>query len=193
MYASFYVSIAGYLLGLSLAAPPGPVNAIIMNESSKSAFHGASVGAGAMTADAIFLVVLYFVKDSIPHWIFKYLYIVGAAYMLFLATSVLRAKMPSRSQRGNYLVGISVGITNPFQIVWWVTVGLFLIEKLTFISVLFFFLGIATWITVFPITVYRFGRDYTNVVKFVSFSVLVAFSALMIFYALQYFFPFHGF
>ncbi|MEM0140506.1 MAG: LysE family transporter [Thermoplasmatales archaeon] len=190
MHTDLYVSLAGYLLGLSLSAPPGPVNAIMMNESSKSALHGASVGAGAMTADAIFLAILYFVRSTIPHWIFEYLYILGAAYMLYLSVSVLKSKMPSRSQKGNYLVGISIGITNPFQIVWWITVGLFLIEKLTMISVLFFFLGIVTWITVFPLAVNRLGKEYAGLVKLLSFIVLVAFSALMIFYALESFLPF---
>ncbi|MGC8645864.1 MAG: LysE family translocator [Thermoplasmata archaeon] len=185
MITETYAPIIGYLLGLSLSAPPGPVNAVIMNESSKSPLHGTSVGAGAMTADLIFLVILYTVKDAVPHWVFEYLYVIGAVYMLYLAASVLRSRMPSKSRKGNYIVGLSMGISNPFQILWWATVGFFLIERLTLLSVIFFFLGIVTWIVAFPLAMNRVGKVYGNAVKIFSFLVLVSFSALMIFYALE--------
>ncbi len=186
--SDFYVSLIGYALGLSLAAPPGPVNAIIMNESSKSALHGTSVGAGAMTADFVFLIALYFGRLVIPIWTFKYLYILGAAVMVYLSISVIRSKMPSKTPKGNYLVGLTMGITNPFQIIWWVTVGLFLIERLTPISVAGFFLGILTWITVFPYTMNRVGNRYSPLLKFFSFVILLVFAVVMLFYGVSSFF-----
>lgn len=50
MYGLLYLPV-GVILGLSIAAPPGPMNALIANSSLKSPLHGTSVGAGAMTAD----------------------------------------------------------------------------------------------------------------------------------------------
>ncbi|MCG2910363.1 MAG: LysE family translocator, partial [Sulfolobales archaeon] len=35
---------SGILLGLSMAAPPGPVNAMIANEALKSPLHGTATG-----------------------------------------------------------------------------------------------------------------------------------------------------
>lgn len=182
-----YVALAGYILGLSLAAPPGPVNAIIMNESSKSILHGTSVGAGAMTADFVFLVALYFGRLAIPAYALKYLYIFGAAVMVYLSLSVIRARMPSKTHRGNYIVGLSMGITNPFQIIWWVTVGLFLIEKLTLVSVAGFFLGLLTWITAFPYAMHKVGSRYSPLLKVFSFVILVAFALVMLFYGVKSF------
>lgn len=53
-----YSLVAGILIGLSLAVPPGPVNAIIAAESVKKSYlNGMKVGLGAMTADATFLVI----------------------------------------------------------------------------------------------------------------------------------------
>ncbi|MGC8636497.1 MAG: LysE family translocator, partial [Thermoprotei archaeon] len=37
-------------MGFTLAAPPGPMNALIANEATRSAKKGSLVGAGAMTA-----------------------------------------------------------------------------------------------------------------------------------------------
>lgn len=178
----FYVPLVGYLLGLSLTAPPGPVNAIIMNESPKSALHGTSVGAGAMSADFVFLVILYFGRVVIPHWAFKYFYIVGAALMIYLTISVIRSKMPSKTTKGNYLIGLTIGLTNPFQIVWWVTVGLFLIERLTILSIIGFFFGIVTWIVVFPYALHRVKAQYSPLLKVFSSVILVVFAAVMLYY-----------
>ncbi len=185
--SGIYLSLIGYILGLSLAAPPGPVNAVIMNESSKSMLHGTSVGAGAMTADLIFMVALYFGRLVIPEWTFKYLYIFGAAVMVYLAVSVIRSRMPSKSPKGNYIVGLTMGITNPFQIIWWVTVGLFLVERLSILSVFGFFLGILTWITAFPYAMNIVGGRYSPYLKIFSFVILIVFAIVMLYYGLSSF------
>src|SRR5438046_7637073 len=50
--------LAGIGIGLSLGAPPGPVNAIIASQTvTRSWRAGFLVGVGATTADTIFLVV----------------------------------------------------------------------------------------------------------------------------------------
>ena len=183
-----YVVLVGYVLGLSLAAPPGPVNAVIMNESSKSILHGTSVGVGAMTADFIYLIVLYFGRAAIPPFAFKYLYIFGAAVMVYLAISVIRSRMPSKTPKGNYIVGLTMGITNPFQIIWWVTVGLFLIEKMTLLSVAGFFVGVLTWITAFPYAMHKVGSRYSPLLRVFSFVILVAFAVVMLYYGVRSFF-----
>ncbi len=185
--SELYLALVGYTLGLSLAAPPGPVNAVIMNESSKSKLHGTSVGAGAMTADFIFLVILYFGRLVIPVWAFKYLYILGAFIMIYLALSVIRSKMPTKTPTGNYFVGLSMGITNPFQIIWWITVGLFLIERLSLLSVVGFFLGLLSWITLFPYAMNKVGRRYSPLIKAFSFIVLILFALIMLFYGVKSF------
>lgn len=51
---NYLVTVFGLALGLSLAAPPGPVNSVIASESLRSKIHGVSVGLGAMTADFVF-------------------------------------------------------------------------------------------------------------------------------------------
>jgi threonine/homoserine/homoserine lactone efflux protein len=175
-----YFILYGYALGLSLAAPPGPVNALIANESMKSTLHGSSIGAGAMTADAIFLFLIYSVRLVIPVYILKYLYLVGGGVMIYLSYAVLKSNMQSRSKKGNYFVGLTMGLTNPFQIIWWITAGLFLINRFSMVSMGGFFLGIVTWILIFPALMSKVNVKYSPYVRVASSSVLIIFGAYMI-------------
>ncbi|MDG6997071.1 MAG: LysE family transporter [Nitrososphaerota archaeon] len=61
VYHIFQGVAAGLLLGFSIGAPPGPVNATTAQQigSGKSWLSGFGVGCGAMTADAIFLLLTY--------------------------------------------------------------------------------------------------------------------------------------
>src|SRR2546422_491045 len=65
--------LAGTGIGLSLAAPPGPVNAIIASQTvTRSWRAGFLVGMGATTADTIFLavsIVAHSVVASMQGWV----------------------------------------------------------------------------------------------------------------------------
>ncbi len=173
----------GILMGLSIAAPPGPINAIIANEAAKSAIKGSSVGAGAMTADAIFFTVTYFFGRLIPSNILPYFYVVGAGLLLFLAYSVIKSSFPSRSVKGNYIVGLSMGLVNPYQISWWITVGLFMMKEISVYTIPGFFIGIVIWITTFPLSVNKLLNKpaYIEYIKLFSSGILVLFAGLMIY------------
>ena len=54
-----FAVVAGFLLGLSLAAPPGPMNALIAREAgARGMASGLRVGMGAPVADVVWLGVL---------------------------------------------------------------------------------------------------------------------------------------
>lgn len=56
-----YTILQNTLLGLSLAAPIGPVNVEIIRRGLKSGFRQALLaGAGAMSADATYLTLIFF-------------------------------------------------------------------------------------------------------------------------------------
>jgi len=181
-----YFFIFGYLFGLSLAVPPGPVNAIIANESLKSKLHGTSVGAGAMTADLIFFIIIFQVKRYITLPVLHTLYFIGGFYLLYLSVSILRSKMPSKKISGNFLVGLTMGLSNPFQITWWITVGLFMLNQFSYISTIGFFLGIITWITIFPLGINKFlSGKFNELVKVFSFLTVLIFAVIILFYAVH--------
>ncbi|MCY0883355.1 MAG: LysE family transporter [Acidianus infernus] len=94
--------LLGVLLGLSMAAPPGPINAIMANESLRSKLHGSSVGFGAMTADFIFFLITFEVRKFIPENLLVVFYFIGGGLMVFLSYTTLKAKVSNRSKKGNY-------------------------------------------------------------------------------------------
>src|SRR5207302_9869956 len=58
--------LAGMGIGLSLGAPPGPVNAIIASHTvTRSWRAGFLVGVGATTADTIFLAIAFLARSAV--------------------------------------------------------------------------------------------------------------------------------
>ncbi len=164
-----------------MAAPPGPVNAIMANEALRSKLHGSSVGFGAMTADFIFFLITFEIREIIPESFFIIFYFVGGGLMIFLSYVTLKAKVSNRSKKGNYFTGLAMGITNPYQISWWLTVGLFMINTFGISIIPFFFVGIIIWIFVFTSSINRLGNKYAKYVKIFSFIILLSFGIYMIY------------
>ncbi len=178
----FYLSMLA--LGLSMAAPPGPVNAMIAFVSTRSKLKGTAIGAGAMTADLIFFFMVFLIKGFIPSELIKLLYIIGGSYTVFLGFLVLRSRMNLKIKTGgSYLVGLSMGITNPYQIAWWVSFGIVMLEKFGIQSGIGFFSGIVLWIFIYPYFIERAGKISKNVeklIKIVSALVLICIGLYMI-------------
>lgn len=163
---------AGALLGLSLAAPPGPMNAVIAEESVNRGWRsGFAAGVGAMTADACFFVLalaglVTVVRDSPT--VRGVMVGAGGLLMLYFAYGAVKsAGSFSDTEAANDAAGFKkaflLALTNPFQITWWLTAGVGLLspgEIAAFgvnlpatsgtLTVVGFFTGILIWITGFP-------------------------------------------
>ncbi|GAA0199063.1 LysE family translocator [Haladaptatus pallidirubidus] len=170
-------AFAGVALGLSLAAPPGPMNAVIAEESVLRGWRsGFSAGLGAMTADACFFVlalagVVAVVRDAPV--VRGVMVGVGGLLMLYFAygtakdaTATFTAEDADQDAKG-FKKAFALAITNPYQIIWWLTAGVGLLDPGKFdvlsdlpgnlvvttggpIIVIGFFAGIALWISGFP-------------------------------------------
>lgn len=139
---------SGVLLGLSLAAPPGPVNSVIAFEGAKRPLKGTLVGLGAMTSDFIYMLIVLYLGTFIPEWIKRYLFLVGVRHV----DPCLDGLEVEEGEGAHvpYLKGLAMGITNPYQMEWWITAGLSSISLFGPIFIVGFFLGISLWITIFP-------------------------------------------
>lgn len=190
--------LAGIVIGLSLAAPPGPVNAMIASHTvTRSVRAGFVVGLGAATADTIFLIVsvlLHSAVGSIQGWI-PFIALIGAGLMAYLAWMTARAwpragailaPKPEDHAR-SYATGLSVNITSPWPFLWWLTVGLVLIDQLGPAVLIGFFGGLLLWNTVFPLALReaqrRIARTYHAVLAF-SVACLGGFAAWLVWSAL---------
>lgn len=181
------VFVAGIALGLSLAAPPGPINAIMAAQAiSSSRLNGFLVGLGAMTSDATFLVITYTLSGLLilNETARGALSMVSFCLMLFLAYLTWRASRridltTKKSVHIPYLTGLTVGLTNPFQLSWWMSAGLSLISSIGLIIIIGFFTGILIWITSFPSVLNWAGKGRLWVYRaviYLSIGLLLAFA-----------------
>ena len=176
----FGTVLAGVAFGLALAAPPGPMNAVIAEESVLRGWRaGFKTGLGAMTADVLFFLlalagVVTFIR-GVPA-VQDALFLVGGALMLYFAYGAMRgargsfrteAAPESRGFRKAFVLSAS----NPYQILFWLTAGVGLltpgtVDVLSYASaslsglvvvetgsaalIVGLFCGVAGWIVGFP-------------------------------------------
>ena len=246
MFDAVASALAGVALGLSLAAPPGPMNAIIAEESVLRGWgSGVRAGLGAMTADAAFLVLALLgvvaVVQNAPT-ARGVLFGLGGLLMLYFAYGAASdakatfggvaagdggastggtaaidgadstddagatddaavsddaattdgtgaSEEPDDDSKG-FRKAFALALTNPYQILWWLTVGVGLLDSGTVtldalgglsvstgspVIVVGFFGGILVWITGFPAALVTAGRRvdaFAPAVAYLSAAVL---------------------
>ena len=116
-------------LGLSLAAPIGPVNAAQMDRGLKSGFLQAwLLGLGAMTADIIYMLTVYLgvVKFLETPFMQSFLWLFGFFVLMYTGIETLLSSgkivMANRSRESgfrSFLSGFLMSISNPLTILFW--------------------------------------------------------------------------
>lgn len=155
---------AGVLLAFSLAAPPGPANALIASVAARRSFAAGWVtGIGAVAGDVLMFTLMWLgvlrVVDSYP-WARVVMGAAGAGLMLFFAWEAARTarriarrhKMPDApdegrdvTARGGFARSFVAVTTSPFNWGWWLTVGTALFARLGWGIVAGFFVGLVAW------------------------------------------------
>ena len=182
--------LVGVVFGLALAAPPGPMNAVIAEEAVLRGWPaGTRAGLGAATADFLFFVLAYlgvvsFVQ-SVPR-LQTAMVGVGGCLMCYFAVGTARdARASFRPTTGGdpmvedgkgFRKALALALTNPFQVLFWLTVGVGMLRpgELDVLAPLplvgddvagalvvstgspallgGFFLGVLSWVTLFPVS-----------------------------------------
>lgn len=203
--------VFGAVFGLALAAPPGPMNAVIAQESViRGWVAGFAAGLGAMTADAIFFVLAYLgavrAVETVPALRDSMVGIGGVLLLYFAYTAVRDASAEwtaTEAPEGRgFWKALVLALTNPYQIVFWLTVGVGLLQPGTLDLLAYapyagealagtvvvrtgspallvgFFGGIVIWITGFPASLVVAGRRvdrFASTVAYVSAVLLAGF------------------
>jgi threonine/homoserine/homoserine lactone efflux protein len=187
-----YTLLQNILLGLSLAAPIGPVNLEIIKRGLKSGFRQAFLtGTGAMSADATYLTLIFFGLISflnIP--LMKIIlgiagsiilvYLGASSIMEYFDKSLTNVKQPRRLLKSSYSAGYVLAFFSPMTIVWWTGVFGALLAAQTdtmtginaFFSCLSILLGCFLWV-LFIATALHWGKKIIND-KFIKFISLIA-------------------
>jgi len=168
------------LLGISLAAPIGPVNIEVIKRGLSNGFLPAfTLSLGAASADATYLILIYLGLSNFIHiplvkgaiWVF------GGAVLIYLGFLSIKEfyqkinlKGPSNFLNKNpYLAGYIITISNPMTIVWWLGVfGSLLgssvqnnLRIVALLSSLTIILGVILWFFLLSILLH-WGKKFIN-------------------------------
>ncbi len=124
------VFLSYILLGLSLAAPIGPINAAQIDKGIKHGFmHSWLIGVGAVAADGVYMLVVYFgVVHFLEHPFMKtFLWLFGCFVLLYtgIETIVSANKLEMGGNRKeeplvkSFISGFFMSISNPLTILFW--------------------------------------------------------------------------
>lgn len=119
--------LKGILLGLSIAAPVGPIGVLCIRRTLAQGFaSGFASGLGAATADASYGAVAAFGLTTVSTFLVDAqlpLRVVGGAFLCYLGLRTFmslpgtdEAKSPERSLVGAYLSTLFLTLTNPMTI-----------------------------------------------------------------------------
>lgn len=131
--------LAGAAFGVALTAPPGPMNAVIAEESAlrgwKAGFHA---GIGAMTADLLFmflaLVGAVTIIERVPA-IQTTMITIGGILMCYFAYDAFKGVRssfidePAEQESRGFSKAFALSLTNPYQIIFWLTIGVGLLQE----------------------------------------------------------------
>ena len=141
-------------------------------------------GFGAMCADLILGVAVYVLQRGVDiGGVIRYVYVLGCGVMLFFAYRVISRPAPTEEAPGTgvraFASALGVGLSNPFQILWWLTVGLAVAYLGGFVLFLGLFGAILVWIVTFPYSVHAGVRRYPQsrrYIVWVSGAILFGFA-----------------
>ena len=182
----------GLLLGFSLTIPPGPMNAFIASQAVRSFREGLTAGVGAMSADLVLGVLVYALHSAVDLSAgLRWIYLAGAAVMVYLGVGLVKGGSahppPETGGVRTYTKALALGVSNPFQIVWWLTAGLAFAYLGGWVLFVGLFGAIAVWIVAFPWVVHAGTErrpDIARAVLVVSGVVIFAFAAYFLVLAL---------
>ena len=128
--SGWHAALAGALLGLSLAAPPGPVTAIMANAAMRGRVRESLMTAcGALSGDftwlalAVLGTVAYL--DQHPRAV-GLMGLAGAALLLWMAWGTFQAARSGLHEShtpGSWRLGFMTVLTSPYSMAWWLANG----------------------------------------------------------------------
>jgi threonine/homoserine/homoserine lactone efflux protein len=175
----------GLALGFSLTVPPGPMNALIASTSARSARAGTISGLAAMSADLILAGLVLTLSATFDlRSLVRPVDALGAVVLAYFGLRTLLRREPTTAppegDARSYSQALLFGLTNPFQIVWWLTAGLAVARLGGLVLFVGLFGAVATWVVVFPYAVHAGVRRYPGLYRgivIVSAGIMLVFAA----------------
>jgi L-lysine exporter family protein LysE/ArgO len=124
-------SILYYIaLGLSLAAPIGPVNAAVINRGLRYGFrHAWVLSLGSLLGDVFFIILVYFGVAKLANIpiVQTFLWLFGAFVLIYTGiegvmtktSTISRSNKDTNSMFRSFMTGLLMSIMNPLSIIFW--------------------------------------------------------------------------
>ncbi len=175
---------SGVALGFSLTVPPGPMNALIASQTAmRGTKAGMVTGAGAMTADLILGIAVYLARTLVDlRPLVRFIYLVGSAVLFLLAYFMLAGRktvMTEEVKLRTYSRAVLIGVSNPFQVLWWLTAGLAFAYLGGIVLLAGLFTAVAVWIILFPLLLHMSTKKHPRASKAVTAASVI----IMLFFA----------
>lgn len=200
-------SIVAYIfLGVSLAAPIGPVNAAQLDTGIKNGFfHAWIFGMGALSADVLYMILVYFGIGQIIEFHLVKLFLwsfgcfvltyTGIESLLSLHKIELNSRLGKRIRlRHSLLTGFLMSLLNPLTILFWLGIyGSVLAESANsntdnqiIINSLAIIVGVILWDTIMA-TISSGARKFlsANLLKIISIFSSIAMIGFGIYFGIQ--------
>ena len=129
---SVNILLGYFLLGISLSAPIGPINAAQIDRGIKGGFmHSWTVGLGAMMADVLYILAVYmgvvqFLEIPIVKtflWLFGFFVLIYTGIECILSAGHIedhtRKSTSGDSIRKSFLSGFFMSLSNPLTVLFW--------------------------------------------------------------------------
>lgn len=128
----FGAIIQQIVLGISLAAPVGPINIEMLKRGIERGFwHAWIVGIGGMTADILFMLLIYFGLSSVFMYTYvqAFMYCTGFFLLFYLGfqnvkQGISHSNMEYKQEeigglKQSFMAGFFIAISNPLNLVFW--------------------------------------------------------------------------
>jgi threonine/homoserine/homoserine lactone efflux protein len=181
---------------------PGPLFAVTIAKASKEKNAGIliSIGHGIVEFPLMFLIYLGFAWIFASALVQKAIGFVGGALMIYLGFRILKTRREAVEEspyfrHGSIASGILATAGNPYFLLWWATIGAFLVMNASFFGFVGFLLFAIihwscdlVWNTFVSLTVFKSRRFWTKRVHETvfgfCFAILTGFGAWYIISAL---------
>ncbi len=186
----------GFLLGLGAAVPLGPINVLIMSNALRHYGSAVALGAGAMSADITYLLLILF---GLFHFMENptvklAMALAGSAFLLYLAWLIYKGRhQPIRLEQvgnppllKNWLKGYTLTLLNPYTVVFWLSVSAYIATKHLdpLATVAGLFSAIMLWITLMPLIIHKtkhlFSQRIATLFSIASAAILAFFAIGML-------------
>lgn len=189
---------SGIILGLSVAAPIGPVNIAVIRRGLVAGFFPAwMLGLGAAVADTFYVILVFLGLASVltESILFRLaLWIIGGVFLIYLGVTSARPpsidtsiSTTSPKELHPFLTGLGMTLLNPMTIVSWLAIGGAFFSTIALVQrgvsgavfVAGIFAGSALWFSSIA-AVLHFARRWVNdralrIVSLIASLVLIAF------------------